>query len=862
MFKKITRFLSVVFSLLFILLIAPFFFKDTIKEKTLEWVNSHVSAEVAFDNIQLSFLSNFPKVQITLNELQIINKAPFKGDTLFVSEKIDLSVSAMQLISSNDQPLAVETITLTNAIANLKVASDGSVNYDIVKKSKEVESSQEKEGNTAGFSLKLQKYTIDNLTVRYQNLIDNSHIHVDRIFHQGSGNFQNSVVALDTRTQLGLGFTSENIRLEEAITVSLDAIFELDLENKKYTFLQNNLLINQLPLEFEGFLQTRSKGNYFDLRFSTPSTSIKHLLGLLPKEYSGDLNTLQTKGKFAVQGTVAGMLTENSIPTFGVSVSAENASFRYPSLPKSVENIAISALLENKTGKWDDTYFHLKNATFIIDQDQFQASGRVIDIANNPTIAGNFKGTVNLSNLSKAYPIVFEKPLKGLLKADVATRFDIKSIKENRFQNIRNQGTVSVNDFEYNDSELANPVSVDNLKLQFDSNQIRLVQLNAKTGNSDLNASGKLTDFYPYLFNNQTLKGNFKLTSKTLRIDDFMTNNSEEESDSENSSEQGQSSLKIPSFLDCTLVAKADTVEYNNIVLKSVQGKATIKNQTIALEDVTMGVFDGSVRLNGNVNTREETPTFAMDMQLDALNVSESFSQLKFLKSIAPIANIVKGTFNSSVQFAGDLTSELTPNLESVSGNLVGELLSSSVDTTGSKLLPSLASQLKFIDLNQLNFDRVKTAVQFKNGNTIIQPFTVHYQDIPIQVQGSHGLDQQIDYQLTMDLPASYLGSEVTDLMSNLSDSEAQQLTVPVTASVGGSFSKPLIKTDLKGATSKVISQLVNQQKKRLVNKGIQQLGSLLGNPKKKDTVTNDSIKKPDSEIKNQAKKLLKGLFD
>ena len=261
MFKKITRFLSVVFSLLFILLIAPFFFKDTIKEKTLEWVNNHVTAEVAFDNIQLSFLSNFPKVQITLNELQIINKAPFKGDTLFVSEKIDLSVSAMQLISSNDQPLAVETITLTNAIANLKVASDGSVNYDIVKKSKEVESSQEKEGNTAGFSLKLQKYTIDNLTVRYQNLIDNSHIHVDQIFHQGSENFQNSVVALDTHTQLGLGFTSENIRLEEAITVTLDAIFELDLENKKYTFLQNNLLINQLPLEFEGFLQTRSKGN-------------------------------------------------------------------------------------------------------------------------------------------------------------------------------------------------------------------------------------------------------------------------------------------------------------------------------------------------------------------------------------------------------------------------------------------------------------------------------------------------------------------------------------------------------------------------------------------------------------------------
>ncbi|MDG1761441.1 MAG: hypothetical protein P8L72_01015 [Flavobacteriaceae bacterium] len=103
MFKKIIRLLGVIFPLFVVLLSIPFFFKDTIKEKTIEWVNNHLTAEVSFDDIQLNFLSNFPKTQITLNKLKVINEAPFKGETLFVAEKIDLNISALQLISPNDQ---------------------------------------------------------------------------------------------------------------------------------------------------------------------------------------------------------------------------------------------------------------------------------------------------------------------------------------------------------------------------------------------------------------------------------------------------------------------------------------------------------------------------------------------------------------------------------------------------------------------------------------------------------------------------------------------------------------------------------------------------------------------------------------
>jgi hypothetical protein len=60
------------------------------------------------------------------------------------------------------------------------------------------------------------------------------------------------------------------------VPVTLDAIW-IDLENSKYTFKENKALINQLPLEFDGFIQLVDAGLY-DLKFKTPTSSFKNFL--------------------------------------------------------------------------------------------------------------------------------------------------------------------------------------------------------------------------------------------------------------------------------------------------------------------------------------------------------------------------------------------------------------------------------------------------------------------------------------------------------------------------------------------------------------------------------------------------------
>jgi hypothetical protein len=41
---------------------------------------------------------------------------------------------------------------------------------------------------------------------------------------------------------------------------------------------------------------------------------------------------------------------------------------------------------------------------------------------------------INLGNLSQAYPIKLDKPLSGILVADVTTKFDMQSVENSKYE--------------------------------------------------------------------------------------------------------------------------------------------------------------------------------------------------------------------------------------------------------------------------------------------------------------------------------------------------------------------------------------------------------------------------------------------
>jgi len=864
--KKFLKWTAIILGVVIVTLaVAPFLFKDKIQQMVIRAINNNVEATVDFDKIDLSLFRSFPMANVSIQKLSIINKAPFEGDTLVYSDRIDLKMSVKELFKSTDEAIEVEFFSIKDAQVNVIFNQDGLGNFDIALK--DDEDKEDDSSEDSGFSMKLQGYEVENLKFTYLDQASNMKMVLDKIDHKGTGDFTNSVVDLDTYTTAIASFDMDGTNFLNNVNLILDADLSLDLENSKYTFKENMARINKLPLEFDGFLQLKEEGQEYDLTFNTPTTSFSNFLGLIPSAYSGELENITTTGDFSVKGFVKGLLSETTIPQFDIAMASDNASFKYPDLPKTVQNIVIDAKVRNETGITKDTYVDLDQLSFKIDQDVFNAKAKLRNITENMLVDANLNGTINLANLSQAYPIQLEKDLKGVLKADIGLNLDMLSIEQEQYENVRAQGTLNLTGFEYDGEELAKPLVISEADLKFNPSHVALNKFDAKTGKSDIQATGTLDNFYGFMFKDQTLKANFNLTSNHLEVADLMTTSTETQS--EETTTAPSEDFKIPSFLDCLISVKANTVVYDNLTLKDVSGKLAIKDETVSLQNMMTSIFGGTIGLDGIVSTQGAKPLFDMNLNLNALDISSAFTQLEMLEKIAPIAGVISGKINSTIKLNGNLDAkELTPDLSTLTGDLVGQFLETKVNADNSKLLSSLDSHLNFIDFNKLNIDKLKTHLTFDNGKVNIQPIDLSYEDIKIELGGTHGFDQSMNYGVTFDVPAKYLGKEVTSLLANLSGNEANTMTVPIKANITGDFSNPKVQTDMKQAITNLTNQIVAKQKTELINKGKDALGDALGTdvdiPTSKEEINqkvedakeeiNQKIEEKKEEVKEEAK--------
>lgn len=860
MLKKILKITAIVLVVFVAALFAiPYFFKDQIKAKIAEAINESVDAKVSFADADLSLFKNFPNATVGIEKLVIINKAPFEGDTLVSLGELNLKMSIKEIFKGKDEPLNIQGISSTNGLINIIFNKDGVGNFDIALKDKKEDTKDDK---SKPLSLKIQNYKIENFTFRYIDQGSKIKMVIDSLNHEGTGDFTNSKLDLTTKSTAKVSLDMDKINYMKNIKLTLDAVLGIDLEQSKYTFKENKALINQLPLEFDGFIQMVDAGQIYDLKFKTPTSSFTNFLGLIPSAYAAGLDGVKTTGDFTVTGFAKGQLTDTTVPKFNIAIASNNASFQYPNLPKSVQNIVIDTKIINETGILNDTYVNLDKLSFRIDQDVFSAKANVKNVTVNPYVNAALKGTINLANLSKAYPIKMDKPLAGILKADVTTEFDMASVEKSQYENIKNAGTMSLSGFKYTD-ENNKSMNISTALVEFNPSKINLKQFNATTGKSDIAINGVLENFYGFMFKKQELKGNFNMSSNQLAVDDFMT---EGEPATEKTAAKPTEAMKIPAFLNCTINAKATTVLYDNLKLKDVSGRLIVKDEKALLENFKTSIFGGTIGLTGAVSTKEKVPTFDMNLGFNQVDIAQTFTQLEMMKKIAPIAGIINGKLNSTIKLNGNLDAkELTPDLKSISGDLLGQLLSTTINSKNSTLLNALGSNIKFIDMNKVNLNDIKAALTFDNGKVNVKPFDIKYQDIKITVGGTHGFDQTMNYNLKLDVPAKYLGNEANAFIAKMSPADQAKLqNIPINAMITGNFSNPKVSTDMKSAVSSLASQVANQQKEKLTQKGTSALKDLINkNTKAKDTTQAAKTEKEQKtqETTKKASDLINGLF-
>jgi hypothetical protein len=402
--KKAAKWFLIVFGVFFgLFLIAailiPALFKDDIRAAIEKEASKSVNADIVFEDFNLSFFRNFPNVTASLENLGVINRAPFEGQVFFATEKFEVEINLADLLGDE---IRVKGISVIRPVVNAKVLKDGRANWDIAIPSADTTTTTEESGE---FQFGIDHWELVDADVTYDDKSLPYLLTIKGMDHSGSGDFTQDVFDLKTKTTVDTITTSfDGVEYLTDKKLAIDATVSISEEFSKYTFKENSVKLNDFAMAFDGWLKMNENDFGMDLTFKSPENSFKSLLSLVPGVYSKDFDKIKTEGDLSFNGAVKGTYSEKQMPAFNLALLVKDAMFQYPDLPTAVRNINMDLIVENKDGVVENTIVDLKNLHLDLGSNPLDAKAKITRMY--PTnIDATLATKLNLAELNKMFPM-------------------------------------------------------------------------------------------------------------------------------------------------------------------------------------------------------------------------------------------------------------------------------------------------------------------------------------------------------------------------------------------------------------------------------------------------------------------------
>ena len=820
--KIFKRILFTLLTLLVVLVLIIFLYKDKLIRETVNNFNANYNITIDYNDVSIGFIKGFPKANVSINELTVVNDS-YK-DTLFYAATTAVQLDIKDLFKHRNDNITIQDFSIDKAKIKLLVNEASQSTFDIKPINEPTTTSSE---SGASNPITIKKYSLQNSSLIYNDSKGEILVKLDSINHTGNASFDENKLDLDTKTTINsFSSTVGNTTYINKAKITLDALVRIDLDAMKFEFKENEARINDLPLLFNGFIQMQDAKQVYDVAFSSPNANFKNLLSLVPNAYTQDFAAVKAVGNATIDGFFKGNLSDTEFPKYQLKINTANASVKYADLPKTIKNINFDGSISNKGDNNDNINFFINTLKLSIDDDTFQANGSVKNLLTNPSVSGVFDGIINLANLSNAYPVSTKEALSGILKANFKTNFDQKAIDTNDFERIKSVGDLSLSNFIYKGDALPNKANIKDASIAFNDKNIMLKHFDISTGKSDLKATGNIENFYAFLMNDKKLKGDFDIHAKHFEVNDFLSSAPATASTTATTEEV----LEIPDFLDINTNFNAQQVVYDNINMTDVSGLLKITDQKVILKNTKAKMLGGAIAMNGLIDTKKHPMYFDLDMNIDKFSVANSFETLETFKKLIPIANLVQGKYSTKFKIDGQLDKELFPKLTTLSGFADAKVFVNKINKNSLPLLNALNSNLNFIDFDKINLKNLSTYLSFKNGIVQVKPFVLNYKDIKMHISGSHRFDQKLDYQITMDIPAKYLGDKAVTMLAQLSNTAKDTLRIPLKTTISGNMLKPTVFVDKKTAFKTLTNKIIAYQKEKLTNQVTEEVNTTVNN--------------------------------
>ena len=742
--------------LLLMLLLVPVLFKDRIAERIESEIDRAVDADVSWGDVELTLIRTFPSLTLGIRDLTVVGIDPFAGDTLASVGRLRVAMDFASVIrmARGRGPLMVRSIAVEEPVLHLSMLADGTANWDVMG-GDGPEATPSQDGEARDLAVELRGFEIYDGVVTFENARSGLFVSLSGFRHSLSGDFSRESLVAVTRTHADratLRFAGTPYLADVAL--DFDADLDVDVPGKRLAFGENRLQLNDLLLRFSGEVAQPGDDLVLDMAFDAPETDFRQILSLVPAMYAQDFASLETSGRFVVDGSVRGSYGEDAFPSFAVRATVEQGSFRYPDLPLPARAISADLSIANPGGDVDSTVVDLSRFHIEIGNQPIDGAVSVRTPVSDPDVDARVAGTLDLAALSRTVKMENVGELGGVVTTDATVRARMSDVDSARYERVEANGTVSARDVTLTSPDLRQPVTVRRAALTLSPERSSLDSFDALLGSSDLQATGDIENLLGFIMRDEPLRGSGTFTSRHFVLDEWK-------------SEEGLAAIAVPAMLDLALVGTFDRLTYDGLEMSDARGSMRIQDERLTLDEFRFGTLGGRIGMNGHYETTDPAvPTFGFAMELDSLDIAGAASTFLTVRTLAPVARYARGTFSADLDLSGALALDMTPVLGVLDGG--GSLLTSRIEIEDFPLLDRLSEALRIRELSNPTLSAIRSSIEIRDGRMHVQPFEVGVAGLTMTVDGSNGIDQSLDYALSLAVPTGLLGEAASGVLQGL----------------------------------------------------------------------------------------------
>lgn len=760
MLRSLRRILIVAVSamaaLLLLLAAVGWLFQDEVKAKLVAELNTHLTAPLHQDGIELTLIKRFPQASLRIRNayIQEVRSDGQEPDTLLHAKDLYLEFGLFSLLTGDH---VVRELHGTDVVLYPGLDSNGMENWQVWK-SDTVQADQGK-----GADIALRRVSFDGLRARFRD--DRSALEIvatsDKLVLGGRLRDEGSRLKVKGDLWLQQWRNAQEVVLADRRT-TIDASMLFGGADGVFQVEQGELMVGRNPMSFTVAVSPGADGDHLDLRASGFGLDLAAVVQLLPDHLRQTLRRYGMAGQADLALHYSGPLT-GAGPSLSMGMNLRDGRFT---------ELATGTVFRKVQGEFsvDLTPQWTPRNLLVKDFSATSPSGPVgghleLSGEKNAKVLADVHGDLALADLFRFVGLDTLEQVAGRMKAKAHVQGRLRDpgdLRAGDMQGLDITGSLQLRDARLKLKGLRHRITDLNAEMALAGNDARVDGLRFRLQGNAMELSGTLHNLMPYaLFKDEKLSITAKGHSPLIDLASLLEQD-ERETDRDRSSNYA---FTLPALIDLELKATVDELKMEAFHAQDITCQVHMGGRQLSLSPLSFRTAEGRVSGSLALDARPvQAYPLTIHADLQGINITSLFTGFRDFGQQFITSRHVKGSGDAQLTFTAPLRPDFSLDQDRLycvadvtlrNGELNdhASLLAVADYLQGNKLVsPFVDTKALRQELKHVRFAKLENRIEIKDRAVHLPLMNVTSSLMDLEVSGTHGFDGDVDDHLNFRL--------------------------------------------------------------------------------------------------------------